>query len=160
SVVVMLAASYLNAAILGIPIAVYLLGDAIAVVPTPMLQLLLLAPVAFAALRSRVPGARPALRRVVGTPLTLPPLSHSVAGVLASLAPWDPPEVLYDPFRMVGAAAAPLALVAFGMSMTVRARGPAEGSDDGVSRAELALVVAVRTVIHPLVAYAIARAAG
>ena len=45
-----LAASYLNATHLGIPIAVYVVGDAVAVVPTLLFQLLVLAPVAFALL--------------------------------------------------------------------------------------------------------------
>jgi len=45
-----LASSYVNAGNLGLPLAVYLLGDAVAVVPTLLFQLLVLAPLAFAVL--------------------------------------------------------------------------------------------------------------
>ena len=48
-----LASSYVNAGNLGLPLAVYLLDDAVAVVPTLLFQLLVLAPVAFAVLDAR-----------------------------------------------------------------------------------------------------------
>ncbi|HLR28251.1 MAG TPA: AEC family transporter, partial [Ruania sp.] len=51
-----LSASYINAGNLGIPVAVYVLGDALAVVPTMLLQLLVLAPVSFAVADARGRG--------------------------------------------------------------------------------------------------------
>src|SRR5690554_4155845 len=45
-----LAASYVNAAHLGLPLAVFLFGDAVYVVPTMLFQLLVLAPIAFTVL--------------------------------------------------------------------------------------------------------------
>lgn len=51
--VITLASSYVNAGNLGLPLAVYLLDDPVAVVPTLLFQLLVIAPVAFAVLGSR-----------------------------------------------------------------------------------------------------------
>jgi ribosomal protein L34 len=45
-----LASSYVNAGNVGLPLAVYLLDDAVAVVPTLLFQLLVLAPIAFTVL--------------------------------------------------------------------------------------------------------------
>jgi predicted permease len=55
-----LAASYVNAGNLGLPLAVYLLGDAVAVVPPLLFQLLIIAPIAFTVLDAHLSTARPA----------------------------------------------------------------------------------------------------
>ncbi len=192
-----LAASYVNAGNLGIPIGVYLLGDAVAVVPTLLLQLLVLAPVAFTILdaqRDRLPRAAaddptaddpddaavpdaadvsvgragPAdgtdaagtgvgrLRRVVGRTLRNPIIIGALTGVVLALLPWEVPAVVLEPFRLIGAAAAPLALLTFGMSLAGLGRGHGERSRPR----ELVLVVALRSVVHPLLAAVIGRALG
>ncbi|SCL34660.1 hypothetical protein GA0074692_3892 [Micromonospora pallida] len=56
-----LAASYVNAANIGIPIAVYVLGDATVVVPIIMFQLLVITPVAFVLLDPAARGGAPAV---------------------------------------------------------------------------------------------------
>lgn len=162
-----LAASYVNAGNLGLPLAVYLLGDAVAVVPTLLCQLLILAPVAFAVLDARAApaaeatgprpstGTRPArlpLTRIARDVITRtarnPIIVGTVSGLVVSALPWTLPEDLYRPFSLVGAAAAPLALVTFGMSLAVprltRERAP---------RRDLVLVVVLRNVIGPVLAW-------
>lgn len=180
-----LAASYLNAGNLGIPIAVYLLGDAVAVVPTLLFQLLVLAPVAFTVLEAQRDGepAAPAvvhdddggaravgtsapttpsttargarLRRVLTRTLRNPIIVAALVGVLLAALPWDLPDVVHEPFRLVGAAAAPLALLTFGISL-------AAPRPEGGRRAtrELALVVTLRSVVHPALALVVGRALG
>ncbi|MCR6491917.1 AEC family transporter [Cellulomonas sp. P24] len=54
-----LASSYVNAGNLGLPLAVYLLGDAVAVVPSLLFQLLVIAPVAFTVLDGHAGAAAP-----------------------------------------------------------------------------------------------------
>lgn len=178
TVLVGLAASYVNAGNLGLPIAVYLLGDAVAVVPTLLFQLLVLAPVAFAVLDARaaraaatpppVDDADPAVaprrgvvrvragtRTVVGRTLRNPIILGALTGLLLAALPWDLPELVYEPFRLIGAAAAPLALLTFGMSLAVpRAPG------GGAPRRDLALVVGLRSVGHPALAAALGLAVG
>ena len=74
-----LAAGYVNAANLGIPVLIVLLGDATAIAPILLLQLLVLSPTAFAILdvstaRARATGSRPA---VWTAPLRNPLLGES-----------------------------------------------------------------------------------
>lgn len=150
-----LAAAYVNAAILGLPLAVYLLDDALAVVPVLLFQLLVLAPIAFTVLGSRAPGAIPGARGVLTRTLQNPIIVGTLAGLLLAVLPWKLPEVIFGPFAMVGATAAPLALITFGMSLSLpRIKGPARPTGD------LLLVVVLRTVVHPVLGYAIGRALG
>jgi predicted permease len=157
-----LASSYVNAGNVGLPLAVYLLGDAVAVVPTLLFQLLVLAPVAFVVLDAGaaqgggstepVPvgvRARAALRRTLGNPIIV----ATLVGLVLAALPWDLPDVVYEPFRLVGAAAAPLALLTFGMSLALpRTR------DTAAPRPDLALAVSLRTVVQPLLAWTIGTA--
>ncbi|WP_298454717.1 AEC family transporter [uncultured Cellulomonas sp.] len=164
--VVTLASSYVNAGNLGLPLAVYLLGDATAVVPTLLFQLLVLAPVAFTVLDSRRPvpddaaaGAAGSVsvgaRGVLGRTLRNPIIIGTLTGLLLSALPGDVPDVLLEPFRIVGAAAAPLALLTFGMSLA----GPRGTGRHRVGR-ELVLAVSLRSVVHPLLAAGIGRLLG
>jgi malonate transporter and related proteins len=180
-----LAAAYLNAANVGIPVAVYVLGDAVAVVPTLLFQLLVLAPVAFTVLetsRARAgragrahargiggrpataspddaappaPGATWAARAVVGRTARNPIIIAALVGLVLAALPWDLPEVVYEPFRIVGAAAAPLALLAFGMSLSA----PRVEEHRMLTR-ELALVAVLRSVVHPALAFGLGTLVG
>lgn len=157
-----LAASYLNAGHLGIPIAVYLLGSAVAVVPVLLFQLLVLAPVAFTVLDTAVSertdrstGER--VRAVAGRTLRNPIIVAALTGLALAALPWGLPVPVADLLHLVGGTAAPLALIAFGMSLA-RART----RDDGGTRftRELLLAVVLRAVVHPLLAWAIGTAVG
>lgn len=77
--VTVLTGSYVNAGNLGIPLAVYLFDDALAVVPSLLFQLLVLAPVAFAVL-----GREPA-------PRSDPPPDDAARNRTTQLAP-PPPD--------------------------------------------------------------------
>jgi predicted permease len=164
--VVTLASSYVNAGNLGLPLAVYLLGDATAVVPTLLFQLLVLAPVAFTVLDSRRrPTADDAAAGassvptgssgVLGRTLRNPIIIGTLTGLVLAALPWDVPDVVLEPFRLVGAAAAPLALLTFGMSLAIpRSRG------DRAAGRELVLAVALRSVVHPVLALVLGRMLG
>jgi malonate transporter and related proteins len=180
-----LAASYVNAGNLGIPIAVYVLGDAVAVVPTLLFQLLVLAPIAFLVLESRpgaasptagatpppagtssaAPGAAPPAasgtgpRAVAGRTLRNPIIVGALTGLVLAALPWDLPEVVYEPFRLIGAAAAPLALIAFGMSLVVPPVPDGDARPSRLTR-NLTLAVAMRSLVHPALAFGIGAALG
>ena len=149
-----LAASYINAGNLGLPLAIYLLGDAVAVVPPLLFQLLVIAPIAFTVLDSRL-SARPGLRGTVARTVRNPIIVGSLTGLLLTALPWKLPEVLLGPFTMIGAAAAPLALLTFGMSIAV-----ARTEGETTRPRELALVTVLRTVVSPTLALLIGRAFG
>ena len=148
-----LASSYVNAGNVGLPLAVYLLDDAVAVVPTLLFQLLVLAPVAFAVLDARSGPLRG--RTVARRTLSNPIIVGTLVGLVLAALPWDLPEVVYEPFRLVGAAAAPLALLTFGMSLALP-----RTVDSTAPRGDLALAVGLRSVAHPVLAWGLGTALG
>ncbi|WP_309133493.1 AEC family transporter [Cellulomonas sp.] len=168
-----LTSSYVNAGNIGLPLSVYLLDDPVAVVPTLLFQLLVLAPVAFTVLDGAAaarrgdadPDAPPdaavvvpwalRVRTVVRRTLSNPIIVGTLTGVALAALPWDLPEAVFEPFRLVGAAAAPLALLAFGMQLSVpRSSGAA------APRRDLVLAVALRSVVHPVLAWGLGTALG
>ncbi|MEU6073396.1 AEC family transporter [Micromonospora sp. NPDC047074] len=147
-----LAASYVNAANIGIPVAVYVLGDAALVAPVLMLQLVVMAPIAFAVLELSTAGSRPSLGTVLLQPFTNPITIACALGLAASLAGWLPPEPLLRPIDLVAAMAVPATLIAYGISLH---GAPAPGSGD--TGRDVRLAVALKTVVQPTVAYLVAR---
>src|SRR5450631_1650354 len=142
-----LAASYVNAGNLGLPLAVYLLGDAVAVVPPLLFQLLVIAPIAFSVLDAHLAPARAGVAGILARTLRNPIIVASLSGLLLAALPWKLPDQLFGPFVLIGAAAAPLALLTFGMSIAgARAQGEA------TRRRELVLVTVLRTVVSPCLA--------
>jgi malonate transporter len=142
-----LAASYVNAGNLGLPLAVYLLGDAVAVVPPLLFQLLVIAPIAFTVLDAHLITARPGLGGTAARTFSNPIILASLTGLLLAGIPWKLPDVMFGPFALIGAAAAPLALLTFGMSIAVpRAEGEA------TRPRELVLVAVLRSVVSPSLA--------
>lgn len=157
-----LSASYVNAAHLGLPLAVYLFGDAVAVVPTMLLQLLVIAPIAFVVLdaegaasegRRRRPAE--ALRETARRAARNPIIVGALAGLVLAALPWHPPDALFGPFELVGATAAPLALLVFGSTLAIpRTLG------DRAPRRDLWFAVVVKSVVHPAVAALVGLAFG
>lgn len=149
-----LAASYVNAVHVGLPLAVFLFDDPVVVVPTMLLQLLVLAPAAFVVLdadaaaaegRRRWPAqaVRDTARRTVRNPIIV----ATVLGLVLAALPWSPPDPLFGPFELVGATAAPLALLVFGATLA-EPRTPGGGAP----RRDLWFAVVVKSVVHPAVA--------
>ena len=155
-----LAAGYVNAANLGIPVLVVLLGGATAIAPILLLQLLVISPAAFAVLdvtTARGAGPGPA---VWTAPLRNPLLLGVVAGLVVNLTGWDAGAaaggLVANSLGTLGALAVTLMMLSLGMSLAassprvtrrltvarvtrLRATGPgaaagilgAEGSDGG-----------------------------
>ncbi|MFE0590504.1 AEC family transporter [Micromonospora echinospora] len=146
-----LASSYVNAANIGIPIAVYVLDDASVVAPVMMFQLVVMAPIAFAVLETAT-GTRRSLARVVVQPLANPVTVACALGVVCALTGWLPPEPVLRPVELVAAMAVPAALLAYGLSLH---GAPAPGS--GENGRDVRLAVLLKTVVQPVVAYLVAR---
>ena len=118
-----LAAGYVNAANLGIPVLIVLLGDATAIAPILLLQLLVISPTAFAVLdvstaRARATGSRPA---VWTAPLRNPLLLGVVAGLVVNLTGWDAGAtaggLITNSLDALGALAVTLMMLSLGMSL-------------------------------------------
>ncbi|MEV0733793.1 AEC family transporter [Polymorphospora sp. NPDC050346] len=147
-----LAASYVNAGNLGIPIAAYVLGDVSFIAPVLLFQVLLAAPLALAVLDVTTTGRRPSPRRLLLLPVRNPVMLASALGLLVSAVGWRPPEAVLAPVEVVGSAAVPLALIALGVSLP--GSKPFAPADDTRDRY---LAVALKVLVQPLVAYVVAR---
>ncbi|MFF9347373.1 AEC family transporter [Streptomyces sp. NPDC014734] len=118
-----------------------------------------------------VSGARPGpgvvVRRMLAVPVRNPIILASFSGVVVSALGLRLPYALAHSCDLLGAAAVPTALVTLGLSLNRRAS--ADGSAPGgarenagtegaerTRRAEVALVVVLKTLVQPLIAFAVA----
>lgn len=148
-----LASSYVNAGNLGVPVAAYVLGNGALVAPIVLFQVLVMAPIAFAVLDGdrQGSGRRVSLRAVVMRPLRNPLTVASLLGLLVSLLGVHLPELVMRPIDLLAAAAVPVALIAYGLSLSA-------GTKDSITlRRDVVLAVSLKTVAQPLVAFTIAR---
>lgn len=146
---------FVNAVNLGLPLAIYALDDATAVVPMVVLQLLFVQPVVLGVLDRQRAGAdaRPvvtALRTLIN-----PMVLGTLAGLLLALTGWELPLAVGAPLEMIGAMTIPGILIAFGISLRL---GPPVGAGGGWP--EVAWITAVKLVAMPAVAGAVAWALG
>jgi malonate transporter and related proteins len=148
-----LASSYVNAGNLGVPVAAYVLGDGALVAPIVLFQLLVMAPVAFAVLDGdrRGSGRRVPLRTVLTRPLRNPLTVASLLGLLIASLEMQLPSVVMRPIDLVAAAAVPVALVAYGLSLS-------GGTKDSITlRRDVVLAVLLKNLLQPVAAYAVGR---
>jgi malonate transporter len=148
-----LAASYVNAGNLGIPVSVYVLGDASFVAPVLLFQVLVMAPVGLAVLAgSHAAEDAPRRWRLVTTPLRTPVVVGCAVGVLLAATGAEVPSLVLGPVELTAALAVPAALLAYGISLHGAPR-PASGEE----ARQVWLAVALKTLGQPVLAYALGR---
>ncbi len=94
-------------------------------------------------------GAAQTARRILHRIFTHPFILAVLAGAAAAAFEWQPPEMLDRMLTMLRGAAAPCAL--FAMGVTVALQPPPERGALG----ELSLLLSIKLVAHPLMAFAI-----
>jgi predicted permease len=146
----MAASAYVNANNIGLPVAIYVLGSAQLVAPLLLLQLIVLAPVTLTVLDISTSG-RASVKSILSQPVRNPLIIASLIGLVVALFGVTLPEAVMAPFDLIGGAAVPLVLIAFGMSL-VGQKPLAPGS----GRAEIIVASAMKLVLMPLVAYVVA----
>ncbi|QTX06169.1 AEC family transporter [Agromyces archimandritae] len=146
-----LSAGYVNGNNFGIPIAVYMLGDAAYSAPIVLLQLLLFAPVTLAVLDATVRGRTSVRAIVVGT-ITNPIIVGSLAGLIVALSGLELPAIVLDPIELIGHAAVPVILISFGMSLTGQRL-----LEPGTGRRDVLFASALKLFAMPVVAYLVGR---
>lgn len=169
-VIAAMAAAYLNAGNLGVPVALYVLKDVSLIMAVLVFQTILLTPLIVGRLDAsahrlglltgvdgeggRGPGAAAPgrWRRLAMLPLRTPVILGSLAGVTASAAGWLPPEWLLRPLELLGGAAVPAALFALGMSLH-----QTDGSAWRLPGRDVAAAVLLKVVAQPVAAYLIGR---
>lgn len=144
-----LCSGYTNAGNLGLPIAAFVLGDMTWMAPILLIQIGILQPTALALLDASVArGTRPLpWRRYLTLPVRNPLTVGTAAGLAVNAAGWPVPELIWAPASMLGAAAVPAMLVAFGVSLRL---DPLPGR--GPHAAELILVTVLKVLVHPMIA--------
>ncbi len=144
--------SYVNAGNLGIPLSTYVLGSTTEVSSLILFQILILAPISIGLLDSEQSQHLSVSRRIAAL-FANPIIAASAVGLALSLADIGVPQVVRDPLELLAALAVPTVLLAFGISLADRRR---DGTN-GVDRRQLSVVVLLKVVLMPVVAYAVAR---
>ena len=149
-----LSASYVNSGNLGIPVAVYVLGDASYVAPVLLFQVLVMAPIGLGVLAgSRTASdAAPTWRQLLVQPLRTPVVIGCALGLSAAAGDLELPALVREPVELIAALAVPAALLAYGMSLHGAPR-PASGPAAG----QVWLAVVLKNVVQPAVAYVLGR---
>jgi len=151
SIIGSLASGYVNANNIGIPVAVYVLGNPAYSAPVILIQLLILAPVSLTILDITTSG-HASLWRTFSRPFTNPILIGSLLGTILAVTGIQLPDAVMEPFRIVGAAAVPLVLIAFGISLH-GSRPLAPGTD----RRAVLLATTIKLAVMPAIAWLLGR---
>src|SRR5690606_538602 len=146
---------YVNAGHLGLPIAAYVLDDAALVAPILLLQLILLQPLALAVLDRTTAAQRSGAGRLVLRTVRNPLMLGAVVGLVLALTGVELPTLVRAPVDLLGAMAVPAMLLAYGVSLRL---GPRPGG--GSPPVDLALVVGLKLVVQPVLAYLVGLAVG
>ncbi|NIJ05843.1 AEC family transporter [Frigoribacterium faeni] len=139
--------AYVNANNIGLPVATYVLGSATFVAPVLLYQLLVVTPVVLSVMDT-VTNRGSSLGRAIVRPLTNPLLIASALGVLLAVLDVELPDPVMQPLLLVGAAAVPVVLLSFGMSLS--GSKPLQARE---GRADIAVATVLKLVVMPLVAW-------
>ena len=125
-----LSASYVNSANLGIPIAVFVLGDATFVAPLLLFQIVVYSPIALTILDlTALRGAdaeKLSLIDTVTAPFKNPIVLAGAAGLIVALIGWVPPRPLMQPFELIGGDVGTRCAVGI-RALALRSAGAGEG---------------------------------
>ena len=148
-----MSASLANSANLGIPIAVYVLGDASHVAPLLIFQLAFFTPLFLMALDATTSAHRTTPLRFILMILKNPMIVGSALGLVVAGTGWPVPDLILEPIHLIGGAAIPAMLMAFGMSLNgSRPLQAAAGR-----RLDTLLASVFKLIVHPAIAYVFAR---
>jgi malonate transporter len=142
-----MAASYANANNIGLPVSIYVLGDASSSAPVILFQLIFLAPLALTVLDISTRG-RLSLKNVLLQPIRNPLIIGSLLGLIVALLHLKLPAPVLAPFQLIGGAAVPVVLLSFGMSL--------HGSrvlEPGTQRKDVIVASALKLVLLPVSAW-------
>lgn len=148
-----MSASLANSANLGIPIAVYVLGDASYVAPLLIFQLAFFTPMFLMILDSSTSTHRTTPLGFFLMILRNPMIVGSGLGLLVAGTGFQVPALVMEPIHLIGGAAIPAMLIAFGMSLN--GTRPLQASSG--RRVDTLLASGFKLVVQPALAYVFAR---
>ena len=142
---------YVNANNIGLPVATYVIGDQQFVAPLILVQLLIFAPIILSVLDASTRGRVSAVSVLTG-PIRNPIIIGSVLGVVVAATNLDVPDAVMKPLEVLGGAAVPMMLLAFGMSL--RGQKPLA---PGSQRRAILTASAIKSLGMPVVAFLLAQ---
>lgn len=148
-----MSASLANSANLGIPIAVYVLGDASYVAPLLIFQLAFFTPLFLMLLDATTSAHRTTPLSFALMILRNPMIVGSGLGLLVAGTGWEVPQLILQPIHLIGGAAIPAMLLSFGMSLN--GSRPLQASAE--RRTDTLLASGFKLIVHPLLAFLFAR---
>jgi malonate transporter len=148
-----MSSSLVNGANLGLPIAVYVLGDAAFIAPVLIFQMAIFTPMYLMLLDSATSGQRTSLRTFAGQILRNPIIIGTLIGLFLAATGLKLPVIILEPVTLIGGAAVPAMLLAFGISLV----GSRLLQADGGRRADVVLASAFKLLLQPVLAYLLAR---
>ena len=152
SVIGALSAGFSNAGNIGIPLSVYVLGDAAFTAPLILLQLALITPAALVVLDATATKGARSLRRSLLMSLVNPMLIATAVGMLVAGLRIAIPDFVMEPFRLIGEASVPLILLTFGISLkNERLLAPGSG------RRDIIVASVFKLVVMPVLAWVLGR---
>lgn len=143
------AAGQVNVANLGIPIALFVLGDASYVAPVMLFQLAVNTPLHLTLMDTLTDGHRPTAWSVLKNTLTNPLIVGSLLGILFGATGWQLPDLVMEPIELVAGASIPAMLLAFGMSLV-----GSRPLSDKRERTDTLLASSAKLLVHPALALA------
>lgn len=145
------ASGYSNLNNIGIPVSVYVLGGAGYVAPHLLVQVVVLMPIVLLVLDT-ISAKRVSLGRILTQPLRNPIVIGSALGLVVALTGIELPPIVWTPIEILGGAAVPLMLLAFGASL--HGERPFRA---GSGRREILLASALKSIVAPVIAFLVAR---
>ena len=144
-----MSASTVNSANLGLPIALYVLGNMEYAAPVILWQLALFSPVCLAILDASTSKHRTTMLSMLLQTIKNPMIVGSLAGLLCAVFEVHLPQPLADPIELIAGASIPAMLIAFGISLV--GSKPLEASSG--RRADSLVATALKLVFQPVVAW-------
>ena len=146
-----MSAGMVNSANLGMPIAVYVLGDIAQAAPIILFQLAIFTPVFLALLDGTTSRYRTTFWSFLFQTARNPMIVGSMVGLAFAIFDWTLPQQVSDPIELIGGASIPAMLLAFGISLV----GSRPLQKSSGRRADVFVASALKLLVHPLVAWAL-----
>ncbi|GAA2750998.1 AEC family transporter [Amnibacterium kyonggiense] len=145
-----MSSGYVNGNNIGLPVAVYLLGNAAYTAPIILLQLMVFAPTGLLLLDAATHEGRRSVAGTVLTSLRNPLIIASLLGTVVAVTGVRLPAPVLEPLKLLGGASVPLMLTAFGLSLF-----GARPLVAGEGRADVLLAAALKSVGMPALAFVV-----
>lgn len=148
-IVAAMSASTVNSANLGLPIALYVLGDMSQAAPIILFQLAIYQPINLAMLDATTSTHRTTPIALLIATAKNPMIIGSLLGLVVALTGFEVPELVLAPIELISGASIPAMLMAFGISLV----GSKPLDKKSGRRADVLLGSAAKLFIQPLIAW-------